>query len=520
MNTTVRRIALSCVVSLSVTVASFGQTGRSLGNYTYDASGNVESIGPDTDGLTNFYDYDSAGRLIQFFRKNAAGTTVSTETFEYDAYGNQTKQTTNGTVTTLPATASTNRLTGATYDATGNMIAYGAESYVFDPVGTMTTKSGSWGSAFYVYTADDERVGIEGSDGSWRYMGRDLDGKVLREWSATSGTATNWAWVEDYVYRDGMLAAAIRPTSQGGVRHFHLDHLGTPRLITSSGAALYAAHDYDPYGREITSPTQELALGHDTPEPMKFTGHERDFAGSYTAPVLDYMHARYYNPQAGRFLSVDPGQDWDVDQPQSWNMYTYVRNHPLNSNDPTGRCEQKEGAPPCTDMEITVSALEPDPEPPPVDVFVFGAITPTTNGPVKAAGEVVALFGYNSNDGFYTGHITATGVEIGGEQNYVGVFNGVEETTISPAPEEIDLQEVGFGAEIPFVAGAGGGIGGYQTHKDAGVFGYAAGGILGQDVSAGAGFSMKPFTAKAEKYLRKQFAALMLTLKKRAYGGH
>lgn len=339
MMTTIRRITLCCALLSGLALPSFAQTtGRSIGNYTYDASGNVESIGPDTDGLTSFYEYDSAGRLIRFHRKTAGGSTVLTETFEYDAYGNQTKQTTNGTVTSLPTAASTNRLTNATYDAAGNMLAYGAESYVFDPVGTMTKKSGTWGSAFYVYTADDERIGIEGPDGSWRYMGRDLDGKVLREWSATSGTATNWTWVEDYVYRDGLLAAAVRPATQGGERHFHLDHLGSPRLITSSTASLYAEHLYYPFGREITSPTQELALGHDTPEPMKFTGHERDFAGSYTGPVLDYMHARYYNPQAARFLSVDPIMSKAAaGSPLLWNRYAYVGNNPMKFIDPSGR---------------------------------------------------------------------------------------------------------------------------------------------------------------------------------------
>jgi RHS repeat-associated protein len=333
--TRLMRLARLCFVVFCMGPVLSGQT-HTLGTYAYDSSGNVKSIGPDASGLTNFYDYDSAGRLLQFVRKESNGTVVIKETFEYDAFGNLTRLTTNGVVTSLDADTETNRLVAATYDGAGNMLQNGPESYDFDPVGTLTRKSGSWGDAFYIYTADDERIGIEGPDGSWRYMARDVDGKVLREWASSSWNGA-WTWSEDYIYRNGQLAAAVRPATQGAARHFHLDHLGSPRLISSQDRAIYAEHAYYPYGPEITSPTQEPAAGHDTPEPMKFTGHERDFAGTYTAPVLDYMHARYYNPQAGRFLSVDPLlSSARLSIPQSWNRYSYVWNNPLLLVDPTG----------------------------------------------------------------------------------------------------------------------------------------------------------------------------------------
>jgi RHS repeat-associated protein len=63
----------------------------------------------------------------------------------------------------------------------------------------------------------------------------------------------------------------------------------------------------------------------------KFTGHERD-----AETGLDYMMARYYSAPLGRFLAVDPGDDTDPKDPQSWNKYTYVRNNPLKTIDPTG----------------------------------------------------------------------------------------------------------------------------------------------------------------------------------------
>jgi hypothetical protein len=49
------------------------------------------------------------------------------------------------------------------------------------------------------------------------------------------------------------------------------------------------------------------------------------------------MHARYYNGNLGRFLSVDPVLG-DRYQPQTWNRYAYAENNPIRLTDPTGRC--------------------------------------------------------------------------------------------------------------------------------------------------------------------------------------
>jgi RHS repeat-associated protein len=54
---------------------------------------------------------------------------------------------------------------------------------------------------------------------------------------------------------------------------------------------------------------------------------------------VDDMHARFYNPTVGRFLSVDPVLDMRVamTNPQGWNRYAYVRNNPMRWTDPTGK---------------------------------------------------------------------------------------------------------------------------------------------------------------------------------------
>ena len=54
-------------------------------------------------------------------------------------------------------------------------------------------------------------------------------------------------------------------------------------------------------------------------------------------PQAKIMLARYYSAQLGRFLAVDPGNDTDLANAQSWNRYTYVRNNPIAYVDPDGR---------------------------------------------------------------------------------------------------------------------------------------------------------------------------------------
>jgi len=54
---------------------------------------------------------------------------------------------------------------------------------------------------------------------------------------------------------------------------------------------------------------------------------------------LDYFGARYFSSAQGRFTSPDaPFADQHPEDPQSWNLYGYVRNNPLRLTDPTGQC--------------------------------------------------------------------------------------------------------------------------------------------------------------------------------------
>jgi len=111
---------------------------------------------------------------------------------------------------------------------------------------------------------------------------------------------------------------------------YHSDHLGTVRLITDNSGAVVSRHDYEPFGVEIAPVVETANNTH------RFTGHERDRATGY-----DYMHYRSYGSNIGRFMKPDNITGNPLN-PQSWNLYSYVRGNPVNFNDPTGH-QEKEG---------------------------------------------------------------------------------------------------------------------------------------------------------------------------------
>jgi RHS repeat-associated protein len=63
----------------------------------------------------------------------------------------------------------------------------------------------------------------------------------------------------------------------------------------------------------------------------RYTGKERDAESG-----LDHFKFRNYASNMGRFMSPDKPVDQHPEDPQSWNLYSYVRNNPLSSIDQDG----------------------------------------------------------------------------------------------------------------------------------------------------------------------------------------
>lgn len=133
-----------------------------------------------------------------------------------------------------------------------------------------------------------------------------------------NGWARAWIW---------LLACFIgtvwQPVqAQSAVRYYVTDALGSVVVVTDESGNVMERREYEPYGAQLTPAVQ------DGPG---YTGHVQD-----AATGLVYMQQRYYDPQIGRFLSVDPVTAYDnpIDQ---FHRYRYANNNPYKFTDPDGR---------------------------------------------------------------------------------------------------------------------------------------------------------------------------------------
>jgi RHS repeat-associated protein len=153
-----------------------------------------------------------------------------------------------------------------------------------------------------------------------------------------------WGPTRAYVYDIfGKLVGEYSSQSPGSTPpcstcYLSTDHLGNTRLVTDANHNVIARHDYTPFGEEI--PAGYAGRGSEWGKydavNQKFTGQEHD-----QETQLDFFQARYFSSAQGRYTSPDgPLLDQTPTDPQSWNLYSYVRNNPLNATDPSGNCKK------------------------------------------------------------------------------------------------------------------------------------------------------------------------------------
>ncbi|MHB8503909.1 MAG: RHS repeat-associated core domain-containing protein, partial [Candidatus Acidiferrales bacterium] len=305
--------------------------------------GQIQCITDSVDsGRTANYTYDALGRLSTALTNGSTGFPQWGYTWTYDQYGNRLCQNLtagNGYQGCLsfayPGGAQTNQPDGWCFDASGNLLAKSgtcpptAPNFVYDGENRMVADPTA--GATYVYDGNGTRVQkclpnctSPSSSTVFVFSGS----QDIAEYDNGAAPASP---SREFVYSDGQPGSGLLATLTGGssptVTYFHDDHLswristdGTPGSPTygqvngSQGSYPFGDSWYSSNGNEFA-----------------FTSYQRDSESG-----LDYAMARYYDSTAARFCSADPvgGQ---LDDPQTWDRYTYVRNDPIDLTDPSGQ---------------------------------------------------------------------------------------------------------------------------------------------------------------------------------------
>jgi RHS repeat-associated protein len=116
-------------------------------------------------------------------------------------------------------------------------------------------------------------------------------------------------------------------------KFYHTDHHGSVVAMSAANGnpdTTEGPDEYDPFGNGAMSSTGQ---------PFRYAGMYYD---SETGLYQD--RARMYSTSLGRFLQTDP-----VGYKDNLDLYTYVRNDPVNATDPTGKdCVSTNGTTTCT----------------------------------------------------------------------------------------------------------------------------------------------------------------------------
>jgi RHS repeat-associated protein len=208
-----------------------------------------------------------------------------------------------------------------TYDNNGSMLSRsnGLETVTYDwindgenrLVGVNSTDAGGSQSVNYVYDAQGNRVASIGDGVRTNYLVTPGGlSQVLAEYDS-NGLVTR-----DYTYGLGL----VRSVEGGSDSFYHTDGLGSVRMLTDTTGLVSDTYTYDAYGMSLSNSDGSY----------QFAGERRD-----AETGLDYLRARYYDPELGRFISKDAFAGF-LNDPMSQHDYQYAHANPVNNTDPTG----------------------------------------------------------------------------------------------------------------------------------------------------------------------------------------
>jgi RHS repeat-associated protein len=164
----------------------------------------------------------------------------------------------------------------------------------------------------FTYDVEDQRIG-KSTNGTqtWTFY------KDHNPYADFNGSGT---LVYRYLYGKGLDQLLAR--ADGTAPKWYLtDNIGSVRLFVTTAGSILDQLSYDSYGNILTE------TGSANGDRFKYTARDWD-----SEIGLQYNRARYYDPKAGRWISLDPLAFRGNDP----NLYRYIKNLPADGTDPSG----------------------------------------------------------------------------------------------------------------------------------------------------------------------------------------
>ena len=299
-----------------INYAADGTTVDSRFDYSYDALGNVATEAT-ADGVWT-YTYDADEQLVHaVFVPTTTAVPAQNLIYAYDAVGNRTVTVANGVATTYVAN-DVNEYTSVgdvtyQYDADGNLLSDGVDTYSYDRRGQLSGVAGPDGTLALTRNAFGQVVAS------------DFDGQTALYLNDPAGLGTvaaelSGGGAETATYRYGI--GLVEQIRAGTTSFYDFDAVGSTADLTTAAGTVAARYAYGPFGELLTS------AGTVT---NSYTFEGQLGVSVLVGPVFS-MRARAYNAGLGRFISTDPIAALQPAQ----NHYAFAFNNPQLYVDPLG----------------------------------------------------------------------------------------------------------------------------------------------------------------------------------------
>ena len=308
--------------------------------YTYDNVGNIltEKVwtSDTTKPLRESYTYDSKNQLV----RHDSVTQNCTITYAYDAGGNITSKNIYAYTTGSLDGKTANETINYTYgnDAwKDELTSYKGEAIEYDKIGnpelyrgwTMgwegrQLKSAGKNGTNLSFTYDSEGIRTSKTVGSTttKYL---LNGTQILAQKTGSTTLS-------FFYDQQGNRVAMADSSNHFYYYIYNLQGDVIALADAATGRLVATYTYDAWGKIVKingqNPEDVASTNIANINPFRYRGYYYD-----TETGLYYLQSRYYDPDAGRFISADGQLNGGV---LGYNMFAYCENNPVNRADSTG----------------------------------------------------------------------------------------------------------------------------------------------------------------------------------------